>query len=236
VTEEQPLLDLAAEAARLAGGLLLERAAAGSERGVASKSTPTDLVSEADLEAQRTIGELLRSRRPDDGFLGEEGGDDDGESAVYDPNRDELFTAGREAQARMVAPSGAVQLHGRAADPHGAGAAGEGLSTAMVATGLAYDAEVRERQARVLARLAGRVRDIRRFGSAALDLAWTAAGRFDAYYERSVKAWDIAAGELICRRAGLRVRELPEREGLPWGLMVAPAHLAGELHELVAGD
>jgi myo-inositol-1(or 4)-monophosphatase len=273
VTGEQGLLDLAAEAARLAGGLLLERVAGGSERGVASKSTPTDLVSEADLEAQRTIRELLRSRRPDDGFLGEEGGDDDGESglrwvvdpldgtvnylfgipqwsvsvavadaegtlagAVYDPNRDELFTAGREAPALMLAPSGSVELHGRAADPHGAGAAGEGLSTAMVATGLAYDAAVRERQARVLARLAGRVRDIRRFGSAALDLAWTAAGRFDAYYERSVKAWDIAAGELICRRAGLRVRELPEREGLPWGLMVAPAHLAGELHELVAGD
>ena len=106
----------------------------------------------------------------------------------------------------------------------------------MVATGLAYDAGVRERQARVLARLAGRVRDIRRFGSAALDLAWTAAGRFDAYYERSVKAWDVAAGELLCRSAGLQVRELPERDGLPWGLMVAPAHLAGELYELVAGD
>ncbi len=58
----------------------------------------------------------------------------------------------------------------------------------MVATGLAYDAGVRERQAQVLARLAGRVRDIRRLGSAALDLAWTAAGRYDAYFERSVKA------------------------------------------------
>ena len=104
----------------------------------------------------------------------------------------------------------------------------------MVATGLAYDAGVREAQARVLARLAGRVRDIRRFGSAALDLAWTAAGRFDAYYERSVKAWDIAAGELLCRRAGLEVRELPERDGLPWGILVAPPRLIEELGELVA--
>ena len=86
----------------------------------------------------------------------------------------------------------------------------EGLSGPMVATGLAYDANVRAAQAKVLARLAPRVRDIRRFGSAALDLAWTAAGRYDAYFERSVKQWDIAAGALICERAGLSVLELPE--------------------------
>ena len=75
----------------------------------------------------------------------------------------------------------------------------------MVATGLAYDASVREAQAGVLALLAPRVRDIRRFGSAALDLTWTAAGRYDAYFERTVKQWDIAAGQLICERAGLEV-------------------------------
>jgi myo-inositol-1(or 4)-monophosphatase len=273
VSDQRELLDLATEAARLAGALLLERAAGGGPRGVASKSTPTDLVSEADLDAQHAIRELLGSRRPDDGFLGEEGGDEAGASglrwvvdpldgtvnylfgipqwsvsvavadaegtlagAVFDPNRDELFTATRGGPALMAAPAGSVELHGRAVDPHGAGGGGEGLSTAMVATGLAYDAGVRERQARVLARLAGRVRDIRRFGSAALDLAWTAAGRWDAYYERSVKAWDVASGELLCRCAGLQVRELPERDGLPWGLMVAPAHLAGELYELVVGD
>jgi myo-inositol-1(or 4)-monophosphatase len=92
---------------------------------------------------------------------------------------------------------------------------------------------VRRRQGEVLGRLAGRVRDIRRLGSAALDLAWTAAGRYDAYFERSVKAWDIAAGELICRCAGLEVRELAERDGLPLGILAAPAHLLGELEEIV---
>ena len=105
----------------------------------------------------------------------------------------------------------------------------------MVATGLAYDADVRAAQASVLARLAPRVRDIRRFGSAALDLAWTAAGRYDAYFERSVKPWDIAAGALICERAGLAVRELPAHENLPWGILVAPPALAEQLLELVAG-
>ena len=91
------------------------------------------------------------------------------------------------------------------------------LATAMVATGLAYDSRVRAAQAKVLARAIPRVRDIRRFGSAALDLAWTAAGRFDAYFERTVKPWDIAAGALICERAGLSVLDLPEHEDLPYG-------------------
>jgi myo-inositol-1(or 4)-monophosphatase len=262
----EQLAELAAEAARLAGALLLERAEAGAESGVSSKSTPTDLVSEADLAAQHAIRELLSARRPEDGFLGEEGGDEPGASglrwivdpldgtvnflfgipqwsvsvavadadgalagAVYDPNRGELFTATRGGPARLSARGDQSQLHGRAADPRGGG----GLGTAMVATGLAYDADVRERQGQVLARLAGRVRDIRRLGSAALDLAWTAAGRYDAYFERTVKTWDIAAGELICRSAGLAVRELEEREGLPWGILVAPPHLLGELEEIV---
>jgi len=262
----EELAELAAEAARLAGGLLRERAEAGAERGVSSKSTPTDLVSEADLAAQRAIHALLSARRPEDGFLGEEGGDEPGASglrwivdpldgtvnflfgipqwsvsvavadadgtvagAVYDPNREELFSAVRGGPARLLTPQGESELHGRASDPRGGG----GLETAMLATGLAYDAGVRERQAQVLALLAGRVRDIRRLGSAALDLAWTAAGRYDVYFERSVKAWDIAAGELICRCAGLAVRELPERDGLPWGILVASAGLIDEVGELV---
>jgi hypothetical protein len=106
--------------------------------------------------------------------------------------------------------------------------------TASVATGFAYDAQVRMAQAKVLARLIPRVRDIRRFASAALDLAWTAAGRHDAYFERTVKPWDIAAGELICRCAGLRVLELPAHETLPWGILVARQVLAERLLELLS--
>jgi myo-inositol-1(or 4)-monophosphatase len=114
-----------------------------------------------------------------------------------------------------------------------AGARGSDLATAMVSTGLAYDANVRAAQARVLARLAPQVRDIRRFGSAALDLAWTAAGRYDAYFERTVKQWDIAAGALICEQAGLQVLELPVHEQLPWGILVARPALAEPLMDLV---
>ncbi|HXP37544.1 MAG TPA: inositol monophosphatase family protein, partial [Solirubrobacteraceae bacterium] len=244
--QEAELLELASETARMAGALLLERVRHGAEREVTSKSTPTDLVSEADLASQRAIRELLRERRPDDGFLGEEEGESeqgtsglrwvvdpldgtvnflfgipqwcvsvavgDGAGtiagAVFDPNRDELFSATRGGPARLLGSDGVVELSVRDGDdpehePSPADAHGDELASAMVATGFAYDADVRRAQAQVFGRLVPRARDVRRFGSAALDLAWTAAGRFDAYYERSVKPWDIAAGELICTRAGL---------------------------------
>ncbi len=282
------LLTVAVDAARIAGGLLLERSRAGIERDVESKSTPTDLVSEADLASERAIRELLAERRPEDGFVGEEGGAADGTSglawvvdpldgtvnflfgipqwcvsvavrdgreviagAVYDPNRDELFTATRDGAPVLTGPQGVVKLAGprrrapaRSQATHeptappatSAGPTGdEAMAGAMVATGLAYGADVRRAQAKVLARLAPRVRDIRRFGSAALDLTWTAAGRYDAYFERSVKQWDVAAGVLICERAGLSVLELAAYENLPWGVLVAPATLADPLFELVGG-
>jgi len=265
MSEAEALLEVAVDAARMAGALLAERARHGAEREIASKSTPTDLVSEADLASERAIIELLADRRPQDGFVGEEGGrSKQGESglswvvdpldgtvnflfgipqwcvsvavqdsrgtvagAVYDANRDELFTATREGAAALVSPAGVVELVGPQR--------GMDLGSAMVATGLAYDASVRRAQAKVLQRLAPRVRDIRRFGSAALDLTWTAAGRYDAYFERTVKQWDVAAGALICERAGLRLLELPVHEDLPWGILVAPPALAGPLLELVGG-
>jgi myo-inositol-1(or 4)-monophosphatase len=266
----------------MAGALLLERARHGAEREVASKSTPTDLVSEADVTSQRAIRALLAERRPDDGFLGEEEGDSEQGSsglrwivdpldgtvnylfgipqwsvsvavadeagtlagAVFDPNRDELFSATREGPALLLDGRGELVLkrgeeddgdaaHGRRAGEDAKPGGGSDLGSAMVATGFSYDADVREAQAEVLERLLPRVRDIRRLGSAALDLAWTAAGRYDAYYERTVKQWDIAAGALICERAGLQLRELAERDRLPWGILVAPPALAGPLLELV---
>jgi myo-inositol-1(or 4)-monophosphatase len=250
------LVAIAEEAARVAGALLAERFERGTERAVASKTTPTDLVSEADLEAERELRALLGRRRPEDGFLGEEGGDQQGGSGlrwvvdpldgtinflfgipqwcvsvavedragtiagvVFDPNRGELFAATREGlptlNGRPIAASGRT-------DP----------ATARVATGFGYDARVREAQARVLTRVVRRVRDVRRFGSAALDLAWTAAGRYDAYFERAVKPWDIAAGALLCERAGLSVAELPEYPDLPWGILVAAPGLVAPLLEL----
>ncbi|HET8647558.1 MAG TPA: inositol monophosphatase family protein, partial [Vicinamibacteria bacterium] len=251
------LLEVACEVANTAGAVLLERFG-GPASEVRAKSSPTDLVSEADLTAERALREALAVRRPEDGVLGEEGSDEAGSTglrwvidpldgtvnflfgipqwavsvacedaegtlvgAVADPLRGEMFTAQR---------GGPATLDGMPLVP----SERDELARAMVATGFAYDAGVRAAQAEVAARLLPEVRDIRRLGSAALDLAWTACGRYDAFYERGLNPWDRAAGELICRSAGLEVRELAAAEGLPDGLLVAPRRLVEPLERLVS--
>lgn len=256
--DEQELLAVAREAARAAAGELLPRFG-GRAEGVQAKSTPTDLVSEADVAAERAIREVLGRLRPADAILGEEGGASAGEgegglrwvvdpldgtinflfgipafavslacedghgrlaALVLDPVRDEWFAATRSSPA---------ELNG---EPIRGSARAE-LSSALVATGFGYDAAVRERQAAVVSRLLPRVRDIRRVGAAALDLAWCACGRFDVYYERGVQPWDVAAGSLIALQAGLEVRDLPATDEDAAGILVAPAGIADELFEFV---
>lgn len=255
--DEQELLAIARDAARAAAEELSRRFGTVAE-GVHSKSTPTDLASEADLAAESAIRRLLSERRPEDAVLGEEEGatgdgelrwvvdpldgtvnylfgipafavsvaceDADGALAgvVLDPVRGECFEATR---------SGRSMLNGSSIS----GSRRTELATAMVATGFGYDADVRARQAAVVARVLPRARDIRRFGAAALDLAWCACGRWDAYYERGVKLWDVAAGALICRRAGLEVLRLEPTADDAAGLVVAPEGLVEELFRLVAG-
>ena len=105
----------------------------------------------------------------------------------------------------------------------------------MVATGFNYDSAVRARQADVMLRLLPRVRDIRRVGAAALDLCWCACGRYDAYFERGLNPWDVAAGSLIASRAGLDVRDLVAGDGQPAGTVAAPPALIDELLGLIVG-
>jgi myo-inositol-1(or 4)-monophosphatase len=246
-----------AEAIAREAGHQLRGAFAGPRVNVTAKSSPTDLVSEADHAAERLIRERLRSTRPDDGVLGEEGGAAEGSSGlrwvvdpldgtinflfgipqwavsiacedasgtlagvIYDPMRDELWTAERDGPALL--DGSPIR-----------GSERTELATTLVATGFGYDAEVRAYQAEVAARLLPRVRDIRRFGSAALDLAWTAAGRYDAFYERGLNAWDLAAGALLCSRAGLAVRELEPAPPAAGGILVAPDSLVDALAEIV---
>jgi myo-inositol-1(or 4)-monophosphatase len=255
--DEGTLLEVAREAADAAAAELRARFGEHAQ-GVRSKSTPTDLVSDADVAAESAIREVLAARRPGDAILAEESGasgdgvlrwvvdpldgtinflfgipafavsvaceDADGALAgvVLDPVRDEWFAATRSGDALL----GGEPIRGRG---------GSDLSRAMVATGFGYDAHVRARQADVLARVLPRVADVRRVGAAALDLAWCACGRFDAYYERGLHPWDVAAGALIAARAGLVVRPLEESGPDPAGVVAAPPALIDELYELVAG-
>jgi myo-inositol-1(or 4)-monophosphatase len=247
-----------AEAVAREAGCQLRDSFAGPRVNVTAKSSPTDLVSEADHAAERLIRERLAAARPGDGFLGEEGGDEAGTTSlrwivdpldgtinylfgipqwavsiacedeqgtlagvIYDPMRDELWSAERD---------GPALLDGR---PIRASTRDD-LATALVATGFGYDADVRRLQGQVAAALLPLVRDIRRFGSAALDLAWAAAGRHDAFFERGLNSWDRAAGELLCLRAGLEIRELEPSPPAAGGVLVAPPGLIDALEPLVA--
>jgi myo-inositol-1(or 4)-monophosphatase len=255
VSGHDELLELATGIAHEAGAALAD--AFGRALEISSKSTPTDLVSEADMSTERLIRARLEAARPDDAIMGEEGDDRAGTSGlrwvvdpldgtvnflfgipqwcvsiacedaggtlagvIFDPMRGETWAATRAGAPTLDG----APLSSRPRDE---------LAKALVATGFGYDAAVRDSQARVAARLLPRVRDLRRMGAAALDLAWTAAGRFDAYYERGVKHWDVAAGALICARAGLEVRELPPAPPADSGMLVAPPALVDELLALV---
>lgn len=254
---ETGLLAIARDAARAAASELMPRF--GTVHEIQAKSSPTDLVSESDVAAETAIRRVLGDRRPQDAILGEEGGaTGDGElrwvidpldgttnflfgvpqfavsvacedrhgalaGVVLDPVRDEIFTATR---------SGPAQLNGTPI----AGSSQDDLAHALIATGFGYEAAVRARQADVVARVLPRVRDIRRAGAAALDLAWCACGRYDGYWERGVKPWDVAAGGLIASRAGLSLATLPARGEDPAGLLAAPVAVLDELLGLVLGE
>ncbi len=228
-------LALATEAAREAGALLLELRRSPAA-GIRSKSSATDLVSEADEKAEAAIVAMIRKRRPDDGLVAEEGSSAPGSSGVswyvdpldgtinylygiphwsvsiccadeagplaglvFDPLRDELFSAARGGGAHLGDRRLGVTEK-------------RDLASALIATGFGYGAAERATQGRLIAKVLGELRDVRRFGSAALDLSWVAAGRWDGYFEAVDKPWDWMAGALLVREAGGRVTELDPRD------------------------
>lgn len=228
---------------------------------VDTKTTPTDAVSMMDRTAEQMIVQTVLDRYPLDGFLGEEGGerpsrsgrrwvvdpldgtvnylygipewgvsialDDDAGTAigvVCLPALGESYVAVRGRGAWKVVGETTARL---------AGSACTDLAQGMVGTGFGYAASRRTRQAQVLAEVIGQVRDVRRTGCAVVDLAWTAQGRLDAFYEYGLNPWDYSAGALICREAGVRVTGLRDDAVEPLLLAAAPA-IAGDLAALLA--
>ena len=232
------LLDIARSTAIAAGELIRAKRAEGVAVA-ALKSSPVDVVTEADRESEELIRGLLADARPADGFFGEESGIGDASTTgitwVVDPIDGTVnylydipqYAVSIAAVEGGTDPAGWTALAGVVVNPalgevysatRGGGAflagrrlevaPGKELATALVATGFSYTAERRERQASALTRLIPRIRDIRRQGSAALDLCAVATGRVDAYYERGLHPWDHAAGALIAAEAGARVAGL----------------------------
>lgn len=256
------LVRVAESVVRAAGTELLARV--GTALVVQTKTSSTDPVSEADRAAEIAAVGVVRAARPHDGLVGEEGAhvpsttglrwvidpldgtvnylyglpgwcvsvaceeqDAAGSWAavaacVWDPTHDEVFTAVRGRGARLGGRDLAVN------DP-------VPLERALVATGFSYDPAVRGRQAQVVPRVLGAARDVRRVGSAALDLCWVAAGRLDGYYEDTSQRWDWAAGALVAAEAGAVVTTLVAPEGGS-GIMAAGPALHPHLVALVGGS
>lgn len=233
MSESSELREACAEAARRGGAVLRQRF--GGRRTIEFKGG-IDLVTDADRASEAALLGFLHGRFPGSAVLAEESGrsgadaaaarlrwyvdpldgttnyahgvphfavtvavEDPGglvAGATWDPMRDELFTAARGEGARL--------------GPHPIRvSAAAALSQALLVTGFAYDVH---REAEGPLRLFGatlrRARAVRRFGSAALDLAWVACGRFDGYWEAKLKPWDVAAGILLVREAGGAVADL----------------------------
>ena len=236
--DPRALLDLAVATAREAAVLVARgRATAGEDVDV--KSSPVDVVTAVDTASEQLIVGRLLAARPGDGVLGEEGADREGTSGVrwvIDPidgtvnflydlpayavsiaaevagevvagvvlnvANGELFTATRGGGAHFSSPARPEPVRLTGSRP-------ASLEQTLVATGFGYRVEQRRAQGAVVAALLPRVRDIRRFGSAALDLCAAAMGRTDAYYELNLNPWDHAAGALVAAEAGLLVTGLP---------------------------
>lgn len=255
-----PLADLAWRAASEAASFLHTQRP--DDLSVETKSTPTDVVTTMDKAAERLLFERLLGERPGDGLLGEEGTDrpsrtgirwvvdpldgtvnylyripywgvsvaaedeDLGDTVVgvvITPETSEGFVGIRGRGAWKITGDVAERLHVRDCSDVG---------QAMVATGFGYAPTRRQGQADVLRALITSVRDIRRTGCAVVDFAWLAQGRTDAYYERGLNPWDVAAGLVIAREAGAVVSDLGGGSG-PGTFLVAVPGIARELEALL---
>ena len=227
---------------------------------VRAKSSPTDPVTIVDTETEQLIRRRLAELRPGEPILGEEGGGQAADSGtvrwVVDPIDGTVnFVYGIPAYSVSIA----AQLDGRSVagavadvvsgDIYSAGIGlgahvlvggvrsplrcsdADDLSMALLGTGFGYEPNRRAAQAALLARMLPVIRDIRRIGSAALDLCMVAAGRLDAQYEHGLSVWDWAAGALIAAEAGaVLVLPEPDEPGTAGSLvLVAAPEVAAQL-------
>ncbi|MFJ3821635.1 inositol monophosphatase family protein [Streptomyces nodosus] len=249
---ETELLEIALEAATRAGAFL--RDGRPEDLGVAAtKTSAIDVVTEMDIAAEKLITGVLTDRRPEDGLLGEEGASVEGTSGVewvIDPIDGTVnYLYGLPGWAISIAARKDGEtlvgvVHAPLRGEIFRAVRGEGaylndrpvrvrpapdLGFALVGTGFGYLTERKIHQAEVVRQLIPEVRDIRRAGSAAIDLCDVAAGRLDAYYERGLNPWDYAAGDLIAREAGALTGGRPGEPLSPALTIAAPPGLFEQL-------
>jgi myo-inositol-1(or 4)-monophosphatase len=252
------MLEFAIDTARRAGVLLLSMFE--GQRDVKLKST-FELVTDADHASEALVISAISRQYPDHAVVAEESGGTAAEAGytwlidpldgtnnyahglpifsvslallhdgaplvgvIYDPTRDELFAAERGEGARCNGRR--IHVSENAS-----------LAASLLATGFPYDyATNPDNNAREFTTLAGRVQGVRRLGSAALDLAYVAMGRFDAFWELRLQPWDSAAGALLVSEAGGRVTDWRGGDWNPWSnrLLASNGHIHDEMVQMLA--
>ena len=249
-------LGIAKQLARAAGDMALAGRKVGLHN-VQTKSTGTDMVTEFDRASEAMIFEGLRTLRPLDSVVGEEGAAHSGETDItwyidpIDGTTNFLYALPNWAVSIGAADNtgplaGVVYIP--ALDEMFTATRGGGaflndqpircndideISQALVCTGFSYSADARTIQAQRVSRMIHDIRDIRRFGAASIDLCFVACGRLDAYFEENLFPWDIAAGELIAREAGCLSGDFSGGPVRPAELLVSPPGIFGPLSALI---
>jgi myo-inositol-1(or 4)-monophosphatase len=248
---------IAEQLARAAGDMALAGRKSGDVTAT-TKSSPTDMVTQYDKASEDMITAGLRELRPDDGIVGEEGASRDGTSgitwhidpidgtsnfyfdipmwavsigavdetgpiagAVYAPALGDMFTAARNEGATLNGSSISVRNNTL-------------LSDALVCTGYSYRASEREVHARRVANMVTQIRDIRRFGAAAIDLCFVACGRYDAYFEEHLHSWDLIAGQIIATESGAIVTNYSGDSVTPQQVLASQPGVQKALIQLIA--
>lgn len=223
-----------------------------------TKSSPTDMVTQFDRASEEMITSGLNELRPHDSIIGEEGATKTGTSditwhidpidgtsnfyfdipmwavsigatdkdgplagAVYAPALGEMFTAARGHGATCNGKT--IQCRDNAT-----------LTDALVCTGYSYRVEERAAHALRVARMVTQIRDIRRFGAAAIDLCFVASGRYDAYFEEHLHSWDLIAGQIIATEAGALVTNYQGGQVSPREVLGASPAIQKDLINLIA--
>jgi myo-inositol-1(or 4)-monophosphatase len=251
------LRSIAEQLARAAGDMALAGRKSGDVTAT-TKSSPTDMVTQYDKASEDMITAGLRELRPNDGIVGEEGASRDGTSgitwhidpidgtsnfyfdipmwavsigavdeqgpiagAVYAPALGDMFTAARGEGATLNGDRISVRENTL-------------LSDALVCTGFSYHVNQREAHARRVATMVGQIRDIRRFGAAAIDLCFVACGRLDAYFEEHLNSWDLIAGQVITTEAGALVTDYSGGTVTPQEVLASQPGVQKALIQLIA--
>jgi myo-inositol-1(or 4)-monophosphatase len=251
------LRSIAEQLARAAGDMALAGRKSGDVTAT-TKSSPTDMVTQYDKASEDMITAGLRELRPNDGIVGEEGASRDGTSgitwhidpidgtsnfyfdipmwavsigavdeqgpiagAVYAPALGDMFTAARGEGATLNGDRISVRENTL-------------LSDALVCTGFSYHVNQREAHARRVATMVGQIRDIRRFGAAAIDLCFVACGRLDAYFEEHLNSWDLIAGQVIATEAGALVTDYSGGTVTPQEVLASQPGVQKALIQLIA--